>query len=461
VLEYLKRNWRWFLAVTAAAALLRLFFVLRFAVVDGDSLVYGSIAKCIIRNHMYGVERASGWQPTMMRLPGYPLYLAFTFLFSGVGHYKGAMLLQILFDLLTCFFVADIARRIFSERAARVAFLLAAFCPFLLSYVATPLTECLEIFFTAAALDSTLLALKRRSLPFWVLPGIAVAGAILLRPDGGLLLGCLAIPLFLIAWREPRRRRELFTATLLLGAVSLAPLVPWAIRNYRVFHVFQPLVNVHAYDPGESEPQGFGLWCGTWTFDYAHTIDIGFPVPGDPIRIEDVPSYAYTSNDQRETVRALFDQYNQTREITPELDRQFTALAAENIRRHPIRYHLLLPVGRTLDMWFRPRTEMLPLDTHFWQIREDPHDSLWSIALGLLNLAYLTVAVAGAWLLRRRLFPLALLLTYPVIRTLFLATTGAAEDRYTMECFPFIFVLAAGLLSSWQNRHVQKLQSPE
>jgi len=45
-----------------------------------------------------------------------------------------------------------------------------------------------------------------------------------------------------------------------------------------------------------------------------------------------------------------------------------------------------------------------------------------------------------------------LLLTYPIVRSLFLATTGAAEDRYTLECFPFLFVLAAGFLSWWEHR---------
>jgi hypothetical protein len=45
-----------------------------------------------------------------------------------------------------------------------------------------------------------------------------------------------------------------------------------------------------------------------------------------------------------------------------------------------------------------------------------------------------------------------LLLAYPILRSLFLATTGAAEDRYTLECFPFLFVLAAALLLWWQGR---------
>jgi hypothetical protein len=65
----------------------------------------------------------------------------------------------------------------------------------------------------------------------------------------------------------------------------------------------------------------------------------------------------------------------------------------------------------------------------------------------------MAAAVAGAWVMRRRKY-LGLLLIYPAVRLLFLATTGAVEDRYTMELFPFIFVLAAGFLSWWQSRGV-------
>ena len=54
--------------------------------------------------------------------------------------------------------------------------------------------------------------------------------------------------------------------------------------------------------------------------------------------------------------------------------------------------------------------------------------------------------------MRRRVRYLGLLLAYPVVRSLFLATTGAAEDRYTLECFPFVLVLAAAFLSWWQSR---------
>ena len=255
-----------------------------------------------------------------------------------------------------------------------------------------------------------------------------------------------------LGFRQAGRRRELAAAALLLGAVSLAPLAPWTIRNWRDFHVFQPLVTTHASDPGEFLPTGWERWFKSWLIDYASVEDVGFKVPGEAIDVGDIPDRAYSSEEQRALVHRLLDEYNAGRQMTPELDRQFGALAEENIGLHPIRYYLLLPAARTLDMWFRPRTEMMPLDTHFWQIDEDPHDSWCAIALGALNLAYVAGAVGGAWLLRRRIRYLGLLLTYPIVRSLFLATTGAAEDRYTLECLPFVLVLAAGLLA-WSARH--------
>ncbi len=145
--------------------------------------------------------------------------------------------------------------------------------------------------------------------------------------------------------------------------------MPWTIRNWRVFHVFQPLVTSQASDPGEYSGDRCDRWYKTWLIDYSSNEDIGFHVPGEPVDVRDIPDRAYTSQAQRELVRSLFDQYNMGYDMTPELDRQFGEIARENIRLHPVRYYLLLPVARTLDMWFRPRTQLLPLETHFWKVR--------------------------------------------------------------------------------------------
>src|SRR5260370_3577990 len=130
----------------AAALGLRLFFLLRFPGVVTDSFIYGDIAKNWLRHGIYGLSGADGISPTYIRLPGYPAFLAFIFAIFGTDHYRAALTVQVLVDLGTCFLCADIARRLLGPRPAKLAFILAALCPFLANYSAAALTEPLEAF---------------------------------------------------------------------------------------------------------------------------------------------------------------------------------------------------------------------------------------------------------------------------------------------------------------------------
>ena len=126
--------------------------------------------------------------PPTFACPGYPAFLAAVFAIFGMEHYRAVLVLQMFVDIGTCFLIADLARRLISPRAARVAFLLAALCPFLANYAANALTETLEVFFTVLALDLALVGLDTlhdSSTKPWAGCGLAVGAAILLRPDGG------------------------------------------------------------------------------------------------------------------------------------------------------------------------------------------------------------------------------------------------------------------------------------
>ena len=63
------------------------------------------------------------------------------FAIFGMEHYRAVLVVQMFVDVGTCFLIADIARRVVSPRAAKLAFLLAALCPFLANYAAAALTE--------------------------------------------------------------------------------------------------------------------------------------------------------------------------------------------------------------------------------------------------------------------------------------------------------------------------------
>src|SRR5258708_7574708 len=153
VLELAKKKARFYGVVGLGALGLSLLLVVRFPGVVDDSRFYANIAENWLQHGVYGITNSGVIVPTLSRLPGYPAFLAVTFWLFGDENFRAVLLVQVLFDLATCFLIADLARRLFSERAAQAAFLLAALCPFLANYAAAALTETLEIFFTALALD--------------------------------------------------------------------------------------------------------------------------------------------------------------------------------------------------------------------------------------------------------------------------------------------------------------------
>ena len=182
----------------------------------------------------------------------------------------------------------------------------------------------------------------------------------------------------------------------------------------------------------------------TWIADYTSTEDIYWMVPGNPVDVDKLPNRTFDSPSQRARTIQLLNDYNDALHVTPELDARFAALAAERVHHSLLRYYVVLPLMRIADMWLRPRTETLPSDTKWWEFDDDPKWLTLSLGLGIVNLAYVVAALAG--LVRGRFAPhLGLLLTFVILRTLFLGMLENPETRYTLECYPIVIILAAAL----------------
>ena len=463
--ELLRKNARFFVAAGLAALGLRLLFVLRFPGVVDDSRLYADIARNWLQHGVYGVTNSGAIMPTLSRLPGYPAFLAAVFAIFGADNFRAVLLVQLLFDLGTCLLVADMARRLLSERAAKAAFLLAAVCPFLADYAAAALTETLEIFFTALALDLAICGLgaspravdssdvELRPL-LWFGCGLSIGAGILLRPDGGILLAALGGYLLLLLAMGAYARiagqhnspalAPIVLAGLLVAAGATAPLIPWTIRNLRTLHRFEPLAPRYATDSDELVMTGFNRWTKTWIADYVSVQEIYWLVPGSELDVTRLPHRTFDSGQQRAETTKLFADYNQDKEITPELDARFAALAATRIHASPLRYYLWLPAVRIVDMWLRPRTELLPSDPRWWEFNDDGRWLAVSLVFGLVNLLY--VATAGVGLLRARgIFGIGLFVLFLLLRSLFLGTLENPEPRYTLECYPGVIFLASVL----------------
>jgi 4-amino-4-deoxy-L-arabinose transferase-like glycosyltransferase len=453
----LRGDRRFFLWAGLSGLALRLFFLVYFPAMTDDSRVYIDVANNWLEHGVYGQTESGQAVPGDTRLPGYPAFLAAIFWVFGAGKIEPVFVAQILIDLGTCLIVADLARRtVGSERAGRVAFLLAALCPFLANHATAILTETLEVFFTALALDCAAAALDRTTdlrgtrpnRPLWAATGGAVAACILLRPDGGILLGAIGLYLLLVMWRTRAQRIQTYSLLLagaLVAVISLSPLLPWTVRNWRILHQFQPLAPRYATEPEEVTPLGFNRWARTWMEDYASVEEIYWNMPGDKIDAGKLPQRALDS--AGEATLAVIADYNVSQQLTPQIDARFDEVAEERIRAHPFRYYVELPVMRVADMWLRPRTEMLPSDPRWWELNDDARGTGIAVGLGAINLFFVGTAILGLIFRRSDIRYVGLLVGFVVLRSAFLGTIENPETRYTLECYPAIIVLASALFA--------------
>jgi hypothetical protein len=447
LLDLLRKNKLFFLLVTLAALALRLFFVLRFPHIEGDAFIYGDIAKNWLNHGIYGLATPSV-QPTLIRLPGYPAFLALMFSIFGQEHYRAVMTVQAFIDTNTCLVIAALALEIMNTRGAKAAYLLAALCPFTASYAATPMSETLAIFTTAHALYYGIRGLKAldRGAPatlLWITSGVWTSAAIYMRPDACLLMAPFSAALLYLLFRRPSLRYKILLAEALLLLSACAPLVPWTLRNWRTFHVFQPLAPRYANDPGEFVPMGFNHWVKTWLVDFVSVDEVFWHVPVDPIDPASLPQRAFDSRAEYEQTQAAINTYNQQLNIGRDLDASFDSLARSRIEGHRFRYYIWLPALRIADMWLRPRTEMMDIELRWWEFSEHTEESIFALAWAALNFFFLTAAVAGWLRWRLGLYGLALV-GYVLLRSAFLGTLENPEPRYMLECFPVILALAGG-----------------
>src|SRR5271169_4912245 len=342
VRELVRKKARFFFWAGLIALGLRLLLVWRFPGVVDDSRLYANIAENWLQHGVYGLTNSGVIMPTLSRLPGYPAFLAAIFATFGIENFRAVLLVQAIFDLGTCFLIADVARRLLSQRAAQAAFLLAAPCPFLANYAATALTETLEISSTALALDLAICGLgaansdrKTWSL-IWLGCGLSIGAGILLRPDGGILLAAIGGYLLWLLLRSLRtgwrlRPRAIIWSGVLVAVGATLPLIPWTYRNLHTLHRFEPLAPRYANDSDELIMNGFNRWVKTWIEDYVSVQEIYWNVPGSDIDIARLPRRAFDSEQQREQTSELFADYNREHDITPELDARFADLAAERV----------------------------------------------------------------------------------------------------------------------------------
>ena len=508
-----------------------------------DGRVYAQMARNVLEQHVFSHDTQAPFQPSLIRLPGYPLFLASIYSVFGHTNNGAVRIIQALIDTATCALVALLAfywqpdeKR---KRATAIAALaLAAVCPFTTIYSATILTEVLTNFLIMALFVAVTLAFRnltiedtekdkrrnfRQAIVWWCVAGLIGGLAVLMRPDSGLFLAAVGLTLVVTAFRVPtlvgllirkksptevgtlttsnHRRFALsgnFKQSLVRGLVSGAlfcftfvlVLTPWTIRNWRVFHLFQPLAPAHGEMPGEFVPRGYELWLRTWLDDESYVAPFLWSLDTDPIDVDDVPPAAFDSAAEKQRVATLLEAYNgesdsgadanadsqtdnnakadenedngennQTDEpesdqkpsveMTPEIDAGFAQLARERIARHRFKFYVWLPLKRARTMWFDTHSQYWPFEgtlLPFEDLDYEHHQQIWLPMFAGLTAVYTLLGLAGGWLLwssqrfdARRVLLMTLLAI--VMRLILFSSIENPEPRYLVEFFPFLSVL--------------------
>ena len=304
-----------------------------------DGKIYAQIARNVLEQHVYSHATEAPYEPSLIRLPGYPLFLAGIYTVFGHGDNTAVRIAQALIDTATCGLIALLAfywepEEKLKRRSALAALVLAAACPFTTIYVATILTETpTNLFAVAMCLTAThafRAVNQRRAVLWWLATGIISGLAVLFRPDSGLFAAATGITLVVTTLKRssdpagtPQENKFLFrfSRAAFFGALfSLAfclVLVPWTIRNQRVFHLFQPLAPAHAEMPGEFVARGYLAWLRTWIDDGRYVGPVLWALDDAPIKVSDIPDRAFDSAEEKQRVAALFDKYNHPPDVQP------------------------------------------------------------------------------------------------------------------------------------------------
>ena len=185
-----------------------------------DEIDYVALGKSVAAGEGY---RADG-HPTAYRPPGYPLFLAASFKTFGDSLYPPRAA-QVLADLLSCYLVYALGKRLFSERVGIAASAVFALFPAQILYVPHLMTE--TIFTTLFLLYLFLCTGRTASVKADLLAGIVIGAATLVRPTILLLPAAVFAARIFGGWT----RRDNIRSIAITLASALVVLSPWLIRN--------------------------------------------------------------------------------------------------------------------------------------------------------------------------------------------------------------------------------------
>jgi len=346
------------------------------------------------------------------------------------------------------------------------------------------------------------------SIAWWTAAGLIAGIAVTFRPDSGLFELGLGLTMIAVMFSDLHKNSlkarilETFLKGTVFSVAFIAVLVPWTIRNEQLFGIFEPLAPAHAEAPGEFVPRGYLMWVRTWIDDERYIDPVIWSVESKQITVDEMPPYAFDSDEEKQQVAELYDQYNHSDpdqqaqpddasnddddssdsndvdpadasptednaddenaeldlKISPEVDAGFQAIAEQRIARRPIHYYVELPIERSVSMWFDTHSAYYPFNGELFPAKELDPETYQSLLLPLfaaLMWAYTLGSAAGSFFMlkdRNKLpkvwLAMAVFLSLP--RIIFFGTLENPEPRYLVELFLFASIVCGIFVSRFR-----------
>lgn len=407
--------------------LLAVFAWVNFPWMTGDSPRYIRLASSILSGHGYGVWTANGFEPEVMRSPGYPVIVA-AGIFLTDPSLAGVIILHCVFYVLSVFFVWRIGTEVFGTTVGKLFLTLLAVYPFVAYSIFQVSPEVPSLFLISFACY-LLLDVKPWRLIF---ASALVCLAAQLRPN-------LVLLFFVIVVGVVLQRTQVVKRLSYVLATAVLSLTTFAFYNHSATGNFSPIPAAGGL--------GHSLMLTSWmakvpidsliTYGMTGNVDSAVAESGMVEQIKEINKKAGVPEN---TIFVTVESYpdSQTRLV---VNRLLMEGAIANIKRDTPGY-LRVVASNAFRMWF---------STHLPQRIPSPI----RIALVFQGIAVLVLAVIGIgvflWSLKWRDSLAALFMIgsfgYCVVTLSFLHT----EARYTIPFRLFLLLFAAyGLVAIHQ-----------
>ena len=233
-------------AVLAASLLLKLAALALIYSIDpsrvlgGDSQSYENPALALLETGSFAESPQTPQLPETKRTPGYPAFIAATYMIFGRSRFP-VILLQICLSTATLGITYTIARRLWNSRTALIAVVLLALDVATFHSSQKLLTDTLFAFLIAVAVAAGVRLLLSDSPRKWsaLLLGGALALATLVRPIGYYLVFPVLIGLLVYATAARWNWKRVAVVLILTAGPSLVLVGGWQFRNYRATGSFE------------------------------------------------------------------------------------------------------------------------------------------------------------------------------------------------------------------------------